>query len=76
MIGRINYWELKGFRICIIPQQFNKQWLWTAGVYIDNETKANWVDSQNGLPKAAYQTYADAFAAADDFCNNYKNKKK
>lgn len=70
MIGRINYWELKGFRICIIPQQFNRKWYWVAGVYINDETKAYWVDTDNGLPKAAYLTYAEAFAAADNYCNN------
>ena len=72
----IEQWEKKGFRICVIPQQFNGEWLWTAGVYIGNDRKADWVDCENGLPRAAYKTYPEALNAALDYCENYKVKKK
>jgi hypothetical protein len=76
MIEAIMMWESKGFRICIIPQQDKGKWLWVAGVYIGNERKADWVDCDNGLPRAAYTTYPEALKASIDYCENYKVKKK
>lgn len=66
----------KGFRICINPQQFNGKWYWVAGVYIDNMNRAVWLDDNNGLPRAAYNTHAEALEVALDYCNNYKKPKK
>lgn len=76
MIAKIEHWESKGFRICIVPQQDKDKWLWIAGVYIGNERRADWVDCDNGLPRAAYVTYPEALKAALDYCENYKVKKK
>ena len=67
--------ESKGFRIVIIPQMWGDKWIWTAGVYIGDERKAEWIDSNNGLPKAGYLEYKEAFDAVVDYCNNYKPKK-
>lgn len=68
--------ESKGFRISIFPQMQNGSWFWTAGVYIGNDKTAIWVDSNNGLPRAAYTTYEEAFNKVVDYCNNYKPKKE
>lgn len=68
--------EKKGFRIAIIPQMWDNSWIWTAGVYIGNDRKAEWVDSKNsGLPKAGYFDYESAFNAVVNYCNNYKPKR-
>lgn len=76
MIDIIEHWESKNFRICIIPQFINKKWYWTTGVYVGEDSKANWVDSNNNLPRAAYVTYKEALDAAINYCNNYKKSKK
>lgn len=72
MIDTIEEFEKKGFRIGIFPQKINGKWLWTAGVYIGEETKANWVDSDNGLPRAGYNSYREAFDAVVNYCTTYK----
>ena len=41
MIDVLKKWESKGFRFCITPQQDKGKWLWTAGVYIGMERKAD-----------------------------------
>lgn len=67
--------EQKGFRICIVPQKWNKNWYWVSGVYIGDNIKAHWVDSNNGLPKAAYITYKEALDAAINYCTEYGSKR-
>jgi hypothetical protein len=74
VIDIIEELEKKGFRICILPQQNKGEWLWTAGVYIGSSTKADWVDSNNGLPRAGYKEYREAFDAAVEYCKTYKPK--
>ena len=76
VIKKINELWDKGFRVCIYPQPFNGDWLWTAGVYVGNGKRAEWVDSDNGLPHAGYLTYEEAFNAVVDYCNNYKSHGK
>ena len=69
LIETINELESKGFRICINPTMLNNKWYWISGVYVNNDRKAIWVDSNNGLPKAAYNSYEDALSAAINYCN-------
>lgn len=68
----ITEYEKKGFRIGIRPQRMNGAWYWIAGVNVGDVDKANWVDSNNGLPWAAYATYEEALDAAIKYCDNYK----
>lgn len=70
MIETIKFWENKGFRFCIVPQQDRGKWLWTAGVYIGMERKADWINNFQG-----FEEYEDAFKALVDYCENYKPKK-
>lgn len=70
MIETLKYWESKNFRFCIVPQQDKGKWVWTAGVYIGNEKKADWINNFRG-----YDDYKDAFDALVDYCTNYKPKR-
>lgn len=70
MIDIINTWEKKGFRFCIIPQLDKGKWVWTAGVYIGMEKKADWINNFQG-----YESYQEAFDDLVKYCENYKPKK-
>lgn len=74
MIKKIEELEAKGFRVCIYPQKWNNEWLWTGGVYIGDNTRAIWVNMDNGLPNAGYKTYKDAFDAVVNYCENPPKK--
>ena len=76
MFDIVEKWESKGFRFCLYPQKDGSNWYWTAGVYIGDERKAEWVDCNNGLPRAAYPSYKEAFKALVDYCENYKTRKR
>lgn len=77
MIEKIKELEKKGFRIAIFPLMVKKEWYWIAGVYVGNESKAEWVDQKiEGTPKAGYLDYEEALTAAIDYCENYNNKVK
>lgn len=71
MIETIKFWEKKNFRFCIIPQLDRGKWVWTAGVYIGMEKKADWINNFQG-----YETYEEAFDSLVEYCENYKPKKK
>lgn len=75
MIEKIKELEAKGFRVAIIPQMWGSTWFWTAGVYVGNERKAEWVDNKDpSLPKAGFVDYEAAFNAVVAYCDNYKPK--
>lgn len=74
MIEQIKEWESKGFRPAIYPQLNKDKWLWVAGVYVGMSNRANWADSDNGLPRACYNTYQEAFNAITNYIKNYKPK--
>lgn len=74
MLEKIKELESKDFRIVVTPQMVDGKWLWLAGVYVGNERRAEWVDSNNGLPKAMYKEYEEAFNAVVSYCTNYKPK--
>ena len=72
IIETINELERKGIRVCISPQCWYGKWNWYAGIYVGNDRRAIWIDSDNGLPKAAYETYEDAFNAIINYCKSKK----
>lgn len=76
MIEKIEELEQKGFRISIFPQRNYGQWHWSGGVYVGDSNKAEWVDTNNGLPRANYNSYREAFEAVVKYCENYKEPKK
>lgn len=76
MIEKIGELESKGFRVSIFPQRNYGEWLWSAGVYVGNCTKAEWVDTNNGLPRACYNSYIEALESVIKYCENYKEPKK
>jgi hypothetical protein len=64
----------KGIRIAIYPKYENKQWYWIAGIYVGDKYKGIWIDSNNGLPYAAYNSYNDAYKATIKFIKNHAKK--
>lgn len=75
MIDKIEALEKIGIRVSIHPQKLSSGWCWVAGIYVNDDTKAIWIDSSNGLPKAAYKSYSDAYNAVIDYCENSKKFK-
>lgn len=76
MIEVIEELEKKGFRVSVYPRCDRGEWYWAAGVYIGENTKAHWVNSENGLPHACYSGYREALEAVVNYCNNGKKNKK
>lgn len=66
---KIDELEAKGIRVCISPQYWYGEWYWYAGIYVGNERKIVWINSDNGLPDAAYSKYKDAFDAIIAYCD-------
>lgn len=76
MISTIEELEKRQLRVAIFPQKNKGEWIWTAGVYRGDSTKAEWVDSDNGLPRAGYPTYKEALDAVVNYCTNQKKRGK
>ena len=72
MLEKIEELAKKGILVSIYPMKLNSVWYWIAGVYINGDTKATWIDSKNNLPKAAYNTYTEAYNAVLDYCAQKK----
>ena len=68
----VEEYEKKGFRIGIRPQKMYGKWYWVAGVNVGNNDRADWVDENNGLPLACYESYTEALNKAMRYCDNYK----
>lgn len=71
----IDEYASKGFRIGIRPQKFGSNWYWVLGVNVGDSDRADWVDENNGLPWACYNTYEEAFNKAVDYIEKKGNKR-
>lgn len=76
MINNINELAEKGLRPCVLPQMSGGKWFWCVGVYIGNNTRAEWLrnHTEEGGPIGGYSDYYEALDAAIAYCNNYKPK--
>lgn len=76
MIDNINELAEKGLRPCVLPQKSGSKWFWCVGVYIGNNTRAEWLrnHTEEGGPVGGYSDYYEALDAAIAYCNNYKTK--
>lgn len=74
MIEIIEKLEKAGFRLSIFPQKQKDAWFWVAGVYIGEDNRAHWVDTNNNLPFACYSSYKEAFLNTVNYCKNYGKK--
>ena len=71
----INELAKKGFHICIIPQIQDKEWWWSAGVYIGMSNRAEWIRPKEADgPLGSFSDYYKALEVAVSYCNNYKSK--
>lgn len=68
--------EAQGYRVCVHPIRWSSKWYWTAGVYIGDNSKGTWIDSNNGLPRACYNTYREALDTVVKYCEEESNKRQ